>query len=302
MHLDQFQQEAMATDQRPGTSVEALVIPLLGLVGETGTLLTQFKKFLRDGPGHELFTKQVAEELGDVLWYVANLATKFGLSLDQVAAANIEKVRGRWLATSDHDAGPVLFDDQFPRAEQLPRHFEVFFTLQTVRDRPGVLVTRDGVAVGDPLTDNAYIDDGYRFHDIFHFAFAVVLGWSPVTRRNLGCKRKCDPVTDEVEDGGRAIVTEEAIAAFMYDYARNHGFFAAVQTIDYDRLKTIQRLTAALEVGVRSARDWERAILEGYRIWRQLREHNGGIVTCNLIERTLDYRTAQAAPSANNLA
>jgi NTP pyrophosphatase (non-canonical NTP hydrolase) len=291
MHLDQFQQEARATDQRPGTSVEALVIPLLGLVGETGTLLTQFKKFLRDGPGHQLFTEQVAEELGDVMWYVANLATKFELSLDQIAAANLEKVRGRWLAASD-DSGPELFDDRFPPAEQLPRRFEVCFTLQSVRQRPGVLVTRDGVAVGDLLTDNAYVDDGYRFHDIFHFAYATVLGWSPVTRRNLGCKRKSDPVTDEVEDGGRAIVTEEAIAAFMYDYARHHGFFADVQTIDYDRLKTIQSLTANLEVRVRSARDWERAILEGYRIWRKLREHNGGVVTCDLTNRRLNYRTA----------
>jgi NTP pyrophosphatase (non-canonical NTP hydrolase) len=291
MHLDRFQQEAAATDQRPGTTEEALVIPLLGLVGETGTLLTQFKKFLRDGPAHQLFTDQVAEELGDVMWYVANLATKFGLSLDQVAAANLEKVRARWLATADHD-GPTLFDDRFPAGEQLPRRFEACFTLQTVRDKPGVLVTRDGAAVGDPLTDNAYVDDGYRFHDIFHFAYATTLGWSPVTRRNLRCKRKSDPMTDEVEDGGRAIVTEEAIAAFMYDYAQHHGFLADVQTIDYDRLKTVQSLTASLEVRVRSAQDWERAILEGYRIWRQLREHNGGVVTCDLLERRLDYRAA----------
>ena len=40
-----------------------------------------------------------------------------------------------------------------------------------------VQITLNDVVIGDALTDNAHIDDGYRFHDIFHFAYAAVLGW-----------------------------------------------------------------------------------------------------------------------------
>ena len=45
---------------------------------------------------------------------------------------------------------------------------------------------------------NAYVADGYRFHDVFHLACAAVLCWSPVTRRNLGRKRRTDPLIGEV--------------------------------------------------------------------------------------------------------
>ena len=44
----------------------------------------------------------------------------------------------------------------------------------------------DGVLVGAALTDNAYQDDGYRFHDVFHIAFTAILGWSPVLRLGGG--------------------------------------------------------------------------------------------------------------------
>ena len=47
---------------------------------------------LRDGDAHELFSEEMAEELGDVLWYVANLATKLELSLSEVAERNLRKV------------------------------------------------------------------------------------------------------------------------------------------------------------------------------------------------------------------
>jgi NTP pyrophosphatase (non-canonical NTP hydrolase) len=293
MELGHYQQRALVTDQRLGTEEAAIVIPLLGIAGEIGTLLTEYKKFLRDGSAHQLFTDQVAEELGDVLWYVANLATKFQLSLDQIAGANLHKVSRRWLSLEDGDPGTRLFDETYPAQEQLPRFFEVQFSPGQVDGRDVVYVTRGGSPVGDPLTDNAYIDDGYRFHDVFHFAYATFLGWSPVTRRNLKCKRKSNALIDEVEDGGRAIVTEEAIAAFMYDYARRHEFFATTSTVDFDRLKTILSLVSSFEVGVRTARQWEHAIVEGYRIWRLLRQHHGGLVACDLVQQRLHYQPCQ---------
>ena len=66
---------------------KAELIPLLGLVGEVGSLLGEYKKLLRDGSIHQNFRDEVQEELGDVLWYVANVAEKFGLDLNDVASA-----------------------------------------------------------------------------------------------------------------------------------------------------------------------------------------------------------------------
>src|SRR5688572_20746203 len=105
MNLDEYQERARATDQNPrsedsaatpGGSRKDEVIPLLGMVGEVGGLLAEYKKLLRDGATHRRFRDEVAEELGDVLWYVANVATKFGLNLREVAEQNLAKVEDRW--------------------------------------------------------------------------------------------------------------------------------------------------------------------------------------------------------------
>lgn len=50
---------------------------MLGLAGETGELLNEYKKHLRDGEAHVLFKDRVAEELGDLLWYIAKRCFKF---------------------------------------------------------------------------------------------------------------------------------------------------------------------------------------------------------------------------------
>ena len=84
-----------------------------------------------------------------------------------------------------------------------------------------MMITIDGAPAGDELQDNAYVEDGYRFHDIFHVAHAAKLGWSPVLRGKLlnpKRKRSVDPIVDEVEDGGRAIVIDEAIVAYVWEY------------------------------------------------------------------------------------
>ncbi|MEP4336801.1 MAG: pyrophosphatase, partial [Roseobacter sp.] len=68
--LRQYQTDATATDQVPltdETNQEALMVPLLGLAGETGSLLSEFKKYLRQGDIYKPFEQQVTEELGDIL-------------------------------------------------------------------------------------------------------------------------------------------------------------------------------------------------------------------------------------------
>lgn len=60
----------------------------------------------------------------------------------------------------------------------------------------------------------------YRFHDVFHLAYAAVLGWSPVLRALLKCKRKSHPWLDENQDGARAILIEEGISTFVFNHAK----------------------------------------------------------------------------------
>ena len=71
-----------------------LEILALGIAGEAGEVADYIKKVV--GHGHALDPQALQKELGDVLWYVAMLATKCGLDLDLVAQANIEKLRKRY--------------------------------------------------------------------------------------------------------------------------------------------------------------------------------------------------------------
>ena len=70
MKIRDYQTKAASTDQVPGTERDdrALMVPLLGLAGETGTLLTEYKKWLREGAAYQIFKERIAEDLGDILW------------------------------------------------------------------------------------------------------------------------------------------------------------------------------------------------------------------------------------------
>jgi NTP pyrophosphatase (non-canonical NTP hydrolase) len=69
----------------------------LGLAGESGEVAEMVKKAIRnyDGDFSRLDTKDLTQELGDVLWYVAMLAAAFDIALDDVAAANLQKLTNR---------------------------------------------------------------------------------------------------------------------------------------------------------------------------------------------------------------
>jgi NTP pyrophosphatase (non-canonical NTP hydrolase) len=282
-----YQQAAIKTLQEPAPVTDPVTVPLLGLVGEVGSLATAYKKRLRDGPGLASGKQLLREELGDVLWYVAALTHRFGLDLEDVAAASLVKTNDRWRPTPPADR--TVFDAGFPAHEQLPRQATLTFTLQP-RERDGrtvAVLTHNGQPCGDPLTDASHIDDDYRFHDVFHLAHATVLGWSPVTRFLLGRKRKSNSSTDEAEDGGRAIAIEEGISALVFSYAARHNYFEHVARIDYDLLRTIASMTSHLEVSVLRAADWEQAITTGYAAWRRLRAQGGGTLHLDLDQQTL---------------
>ena len=95
MTFEEDQQEAQKTALYP--EAYRLVYPALGLAGEAGELANKVKKVLRDHGGRlsEEAREAILAELGDVLWYVAQVATDLGESLEAVAQANLAKLRSR---------------------------------------------------------------------------------------------------------------------------------------------------------------------------------------------------------------
>ena len=91
-----YQHQSRATARYPDAGTNP-IYPTLGLCGEAGEVADKVKKVIRDRGGS--FSPEVIEalklELGDVLWYVAQLATELGLDLDAIAQANLDKLASR---------------------------------------------------------------------------------------------------------------------------------------------------------------------------------------------------------------
>ena len=293
MDISSYQRQARKTNQIPKTGDhDTAVIPLLGIAGEIGTLQAAYKKKLRDGDQYRRFVTDVAEELGDIIWYVSNLADRFGLDLSAVLEKNLKKTQGRWPAdTSGPRNENDLFDSVAPPEHRLPRSFVIEFRpLDGSKNRePKVQAYWNGERWGDELGDNSYTEDGYRFHDVMHLAHASVLGWSPVARKAFGMKRKYDADIDGVEDSGRAIVVEEGIVAYVYGLASQSHYFENNDGIDWSTLKTIRNMTSGFEVRARPEWEWERAILLGYAVWRDLRHAGSGNVIGDLYARSISF-------------
>ena len=290
MDFDAYQDAASATDQFPAQkakSDDGLMIPLLGIAGETGTLLAEFKKKIRDKDSYQGFQEKAEEELGDILWYLSNIATRLVLSLSEIASKNLQKTNERWPIAGDHDDMFLFFDEGFPPKERLPRSLKVRVFESDKGKQARMEILPDGIPLGDPLTDNAYDDDGYRFHDVMHLSNMAVLGWSPVVRSLLKLKRKSQPKTDEVEDGARAIVLEELVVAFVYGNARERKYYENIRHLDSEMLSTIKRIVRHLEVGTRRTQDWERAIFQGYAAFRHLLAKREAVLHLDLRKREL---------------
>lgn len=293
MTLDEYQQKAAATDAPEIAKNPDLSVLLLGLAGETGSLLTLYKKQLRDGDAFQVAEQRLSEEMGDILWYLAAIARRCKLSLESIAVANLDKTKSRWLSGDDQ----TLFDDEMLPAEQLPRRFTA--SLRDTTDVDGknwMSMVFNEEPLGAELTDNAHDPDGYRFHDILHLAFAATLGWSPVIRALLKRKRKSNARLDEIEDGGRAIAIEEGIAALIFTYATEHSLLDGVETIDWNILRTCQTMAAGLEVRRRALFDWERAIISSFGAWREAMKHGGVRVIGDLEQKIFSFEALNVQP------
>jgi NTP pyrophosphatase (non-canonical NTP hydrolase) len=381
--LNEFQRYTRSTDQNPRSGTEGLHLPILGLFGEIGSLVSELKKKHRDTDSYVAYRDSVLEEFGDVLWYFANIADRanldlsilaqrmfrtvedwdevesheFGtfddvqskrehvgpvsnprfeqgiinladksgtllqdlssgaieqnrdtlsadlveifraiiraaddadISLEQAALGNIKKTWSRWPGTKVY---PELFDVNFPREEQLPRALTIVIEEKQVGTKFFVLQHANGINIGDRLTDNIAEPDDYRFHDVFHWTYAAVLGWSPVTRALLRLKRKSDPFFDENQDGARAQLIEEGVATWIFKYAQKLNFYENIPTVDYHLLKSIQQFVQGYEVESCPLWLWEQAILDGCKAFRFLRRERRGALHLDLTSRTVQIRS-----------
>lgn len=376
--VDQYAQEAARTDQRKGPGTVGFT--MLGLFGETGSLLAEAKKKQRDAASYLGYAPAVTEEIGDVLWYLAAIARRHRLSLSDIAAAarrpdvefvagnnaaltlhelqpahmpqsreptpafehsllalagevgllarkveagdlvrhkaeiathlvaimrclinaandlgvtleiaafkNLQKIFDRWPRERDY---PPPFDDGNDAEEQLPRKMEIDVYERTVRGQDYVFQRSRGVYVGDRLTDNAIEQDDYRFHDVFHYAYVAVLGWSPVIRALLRLKRKSDPKLDEAEDGARAILIEEGVTSWLFGQAQQLNFFEGVKRggLPLDMLKHVRQFVAGYEADRCPLWLWEEAILQGYAAFRFLQKNRRARIGIDFAHRRL---------------
>lgn len=377
--FQRYQDLAVSTDRKRDPA-SGLDLYLLGLFGETGSLLSEVKKKQRDAAAYVGYTASVVEELGDVLWYLTtfaarsclaiadiayslnrglenwdqecrpdlefaslqqqlpppqsqptpafentllrlagevgllvteyqaghltdnrdalsgrliaifralvNAATEAGVTLEDAAHGNLRKIFDRWPQTKQY---PPLFDGEYPPEERLPRNLTIEVFERSVGGKNYVFQRCNGINIGDRLTDNIMKPDDYRFHDVFHYAYAAVLGWSPVTRALFRLKRKSRPEIDEGQDGARATLVEEGIATWIFGQAKELALLEGMKPLDlsFGLLKSVRRFVAGYEPEQCPLWLWEEAILEGYQAFRFLKDKRRARLRLDLMERRL---------------
>lgn len=110
MKISEYSEKAMTTDTFSGdrsVGGHAFLEKTLGLMGEAGEVAEKVKKILRDQGGHasEEDKKELAKELGDILWYVNSVGNYLGLTLEEIAQANLDKVLSRKARGKTHGSG-----------------------------------------------------------------------------------------------------------------------------------------------------------------------------------------------------
>ena len=106
MDFKEYQEKAKKTAVYPDIG-KNFIYPTLGLVGESGEVAEKIKKVIRDKNGviDENTRSDLKKELGDVLWYLNQLATELNLSLDEIADENLQKLSSRLERNKIHGEG-----------------------------------------------------------------------------------------------------------------------------------------------------------------------------------------------------
>jgi hypothetical protein len=273
-----LQPEIMQRSSEPNAAFEKT---LLQLAGEVGLLVI-------DQEAGRLTNNQAAfaGRLVAIMRTLVQAANEAGVTLEAAAVKNLAKIFDRW---PRERVFPDPFDAQADPEERLPRDLYIDVFEREVRGQTYVFQRCNTINIGDRLTDNAMTADDYRFHDVFHFAYVAVLTWSPVVRSLLRLKRKSDPKIDEAQDGARATLIEEGIATWIFSQAINLDLFSKMNRNDlpFDLLKHVRQFVAGYEAEHCPLWLWEEAILEGYSVFRFLRQHRRGRVHIDMNNRRL---------------
>jgi NTP pyrophosphatase (non-canonical NTP hydrolase) len=156
-----YQRSARETSQLRLGGPQGAIAPMLGLASETGSILNVYKKYLRDGIDLAANREFLREELGDLLWYAAAVATACGLDLEDIAHANLRRARDRYprQRTEAECANLPVFDAGCPAWERFPRRLVVAVTERVLPSgRPAaalMLVSADPDAFPDARSPSA---------------------------------------------------------------------------------------------------------------------------------------------------
>jgi NTP pyrophosphatase (non-canonical NTP hydrolase) len=289
MEIKNYQAKSLETNQfsNKERSMSSSIWNLTESVGVVSRLYDERARLI--DMDEKKYREQMKVKLGDIMWYVSNTANCLDLDLEEVASSNLQKCQNRW---GKKKRSVKSFDDDFPPDQQLPKNICVSIDQDENGKARMSVELKDGgqIALGARVTDNAYVEDGYRFHDVIHLAFMSVLGWSPVMRALMNRKRKGSAKMDEVEDGARAINLEEAVSAMIYEHARDIEYFKNETHVPFELLKWIEKITRGLEVSQLTYDLWNEAIIQGYSVWRKTFDSNGGIIECDLVKRQITYK------------
>jgi NTP pyrophosphatase (non-canonical NTP hydrolase) len=264
-----------------GLGEDVFELALLDLAGEAGDLAKRFA-----GHAYDANPDALRGDIIKLLRPLGRAARAADVSLDQAGRRNIHKTLDRWPI---QEVFPPLLDDGLHVDERLPRHLRVEIYEREVNGKKFVFQKSGGILLGDRLTDNHLPEDDYRFHDVFHLAHAAILGWSPTTRALLKIKRKSQSKIDENEDGARANLIEEGLTTWIFETAKLHQFFANTPQLGLDLLKSVKQFVKGYEAENLPMWLWERAILQGYAVFRELQHHRRGVIVVDMRRRELRF-------------
>jgi NTP pyrophosphatase (non-canonical NTP hydrolase) len=274
---NEFQQDQTRSPDSP--EFEAAVI---ALAGKAGLFLNEFSAG-RIGKDRDFLSGHLAK----IFCALVLAAAVAEVDLEQAARNNIRKINSRWPRTRRY---APLFDTDFSETEQLPRKIEMHIVETRIGGKTCVIQLCNGIEIGSCLTDNKIVEDDYRFHDVFHLAYAAVLGWSPCLRALLKVKRKSKPEVDEAQDGARAALIEEGVSTLVFQHAVRLNYFDSLTSLDYPLLKAVHDFVSGYEVDQCPLWQWEKAILDGFEVFRRVRNHRRGIVIADLLERSITFQ------------
>ena len=296
--LDDYQRLAFITRRTEGAQLRNVCAAVLQQLA--AQLSRDFLPNKEMGLNHEVRPKDPVDALGEIMWHLSALASLYKLTLSDILSLTRDKARFR---NPMNKPGPS--HDNKVVGEHFPDRFEVHF-VDGGDARSNMYWIQDDRVVaklGATLTDNDHDGDGYRFHDVMHIAFAVHLGWSPNLRAFMDLKRRSSKATDEVEDGGRAKILEEAVILKIHRRAEDfEGYFVDAgkvvhgspynepDAMSFEFLRSLHELCRGHEVYDNPKQDWERALREGYDCYHKLRHARGGIIAIDIAARALTFR------------